>query len=431
MKNSLLLFILFYFSNLFSQTEIIVDTSNSKYNKELIDIYRLRVEKQKNIFINTIKDKKKRTEVFAFYKDISDDFEATINKNYFVYNQKYADFFDRILAKIKLGNPEYSGIKEVKIILSFGTTSNAYTVGDGIIVVLFPLIQNVKSENELAFILCHEIAHNILGHSYERIIDYAELITSIDIKNKTKEITKNRYNKGELASGLFKKIVYNKQKNNRVIEHQADSLGFVLYRNSFTGYEHEAFNSLINLDKIDRVEDSLTISDYKRLLSTEKFPLDQAWFDQLQSTSYNYDNSAKFWQIDSLKTHPESKERANLIKKQFHLNQSTKIISSNEFKLLQNSSKYNYVLGLFVIQEYGKSLYESLLLYKHEPESKFLKSLIFKNLVKLQQAQNDYKLNKYLDSVNPKYYDHYNLFLNVFRQLRKSQLNSIINKYEN
>lgn len=431
MKNRLLLLILFYYTNLFSQNIILIDTTNIEYKKELIDLYKLRVEKQKSIFTNTIEKKKKRDEVLAFYKDVSSDFEEAIDKKYFVYNQHYSIFFDEILSKIINGNPEYLTIKDTKILLSFGATSNAYSVGNEIIVVLFPLIQNVKNEYELAFIICHEIAHNILMHSYDRMLDYAELKTSDDVKNKTKGISKHKYNKGALASGLLKEIVYNKQKHNRSLEHQADSLGFVLYKNAFKGYESEAFNSLITLDEIDMVKDSLTISDYKNFFTTEKFPIDQAWFVQLEGTSYNYDNSVKFWQIDSLKTHPESKLRADFIKKQFHLNESKKNISSNQFKLLQNSSKYNYVLGLFVIEEYGKSLYESLLLYKYEPENKFLKDLIFKNLVKLQEAQSNYKLHKYLDTANPRYYDHYNLFLNLFRQLRKSQLNSIINKYEN
>ncbi len=104
--------------------------------------------------------------------------------------------------------------------------------------------------------------------------------------------------------------------------------------------------------------------------------------------------------------------------------------ASEEFKAIQAASIYNDVLGLFVIEEYGKSLYETLLLLKEDPNNQFLRTMVKGNLLKIRNAQKSYTLDKHLDRVNPRNSDSYNTFLFFIRDLRRKEMNDLINLYK-
>jgi hypothetical protein len=413
----------------FSQEIVIVDTANHQYKKEFINLYTQRVAQQQLVF-EKIPDKKIRKEVESTYKEVSTDFIENINKGFFIENESYRELLDGILDKIKTNNPDFPEISNTKILISFGVLPNAYAIGNDIVVVLVPLIKSIKNEYELAFIISHEIAHNLLQHSFNGVIEYATLKHSSELKKKTREIDKQKYNKSQIASGLYRDIVYGKRKNSRKLEHQADSLGFVLFKNAFKGYEYQAVMSLETLGEIDKELDSLSAPDYFKFFNTEKHPFKNEWINNDELSAYKYDKSPKFWQVDSLKTHPDCGLRAGFVKKHFMVQPTDLSSASENFTRLQKSSSFNHVLGLYVIEEYGKSLYKTLILLKEYPQNEFLVTMVHQNLMKLQEAQQAYTLNKYLDTVNPKYSDSYNRFLYFFRQLRKSQLNAIIEKYK-
>ena len=96
----------------------------------------------------------------------------------------------------------------------------------------------------------------------------------------------------------------------------------------------------------------------------------------------------------------------------------------------KNQTKYDEVIGLHFLKLYGDSLYETLLLLKINPNDVFLKKMVYENLLKLQDAQKTYTLAKCLDTIDPKYYDSYNLYLFFLRQLRKTEFENIIEIYK-
>ena len=413
----------------YAQEIILLDTIDKGYKKQLRDLYSARVGKQVLAFDKEISERKIRKDVEASYKELSDDFIENINKGFFVNDKAYSEFLEGIVNTIKDNNPEYPNIANTRILLSFGTSPNAYAIGNDVIVVYIPLIKSINNEYELAFIISHEIAHNLLRHSYNGMIEYATMANSSEIRKQTREIEKQKYNKAQIASGLYKDIVYGKRKNHRKLEHQADSLGFVLYKNAFKGREYQALRSLETLDDIDKERDSLLASDYVALFNTEKVPFKSQWIENEEISRYKYDKTPKFWEVDSLKTHPDCGIRAGFVQKHFMVKPADPGSPSDKFMMLKKSSAFNHVLGLYAIEEYGKSLYESLLLLKHDQKNAFLNKLVHQNLLKLQEAQKNYTLNKYLDTINPKYSNSYNTFLYFVRQLRKSELNAIIEKY--
>jgi len=431
MSRTLLFLSIFINCYAFSQNLSLNDTLNLDLQRDLSSLYSNRVQQQIRVFESKITNRRELKSVQKAYSNISSDFQKRIEKGVFYTDETIQAFTDNILKKIQESNPDYPEIQNTKVLLSYGTSPNAYAIGNNIIVINTGLLKSITNEYEIAYIMSHELAHNLLEHSYNHILDMIEIQNSTDIKKQTREIRKQRYNRGKVASDIYKGLVYDKRKNDRKIEHQADSLGFILYKNTFSDKAYQAIHSLRTLDSIDVQNERLSLSDYRNLLDTEKVSFKEGWISNYEVKTYNYDTSQKFWLIDSLKTHPDCDIRVAFIENNFEVKESKTEAASPEYKAIKKASSINHLIGLYTIEEYGRSLYESLLLYREEPESVILKHLVALSLDKLYKAQRNYELNKHMSLPSPRYSDGYNEFLYAFRQIRNHQLKSIITKYSN
>ncbi|MGK4566421.1 hypothetical protein [Flavobacterium sp. 3HN19-14] len=97
---------------------------------------------------------------------------------------------------------------------------------------------------------------------------------------------------------------------------------------------------------------------------------------------------------------------------------------------MRKNATQEYIFGLYFTEAYGKSLYETLLAMKKNPNDPFLQQMLRDNMVKLRDARNNYTTNKYLETENPKFTDSYNRFLFFMGNLRKNDLTQIIDNYQ-
>src|SRR5690606_22796530 len=144
-------------------------------------------------------DAKIRKEVESGYRELTTDFLKNIEKGVFVESADYRNFLDGILQKISMANPQYPEIVDTKIVLSWGTSPNAYAIGNGMVVVYVPLVKAIRNEYDLAYIISHEIAHNLLEHSYSGLLEYATTRHSSELKKQTRDIERTKYNKAQMA----------------------------------------------------------------------------------------------------------------------------------------------------------------------------------------------------------------------------------------
>jgi predicted Zn-dependent protease len=63
------------------------------------------------------------------------------------------------------------GFSKCKFVIKDNDEENAYVTGDGNIYIYTGLLRNVRSEDELAFIVAHEIGHLIYRHPHKRAED--------------------------------------------------------------------------------------------------------------------------------------------------------------------------------------------------------------------------------------------------------------------
>jgi hypothetical protein len=100
------------------------------------------------------------------------------------------------------------------------------------------------------------------------MLNYCQQENLQEVKNQVKQIDKQKYNKSEIASGILKKIVYAHRIESTKHEVEADSLGYIFYRNTYPEYDNYAVETLKKLKTIDVEKDSLTKEDFIKLFET-------------------------------------------------------------------------------------------------------------------------------------------------------------------
>ena len=298
-------------------------------------------------------------------------------------------------------NPELKKNK-MNIHFSRATNPNAFSVGDGTLVVHLDLLNSLDTEGELVSVLCHEISHFTLDHRNKSIKKHVDNLTSKETKQEEREINRLKYNKQKRAEKLIQNVVYSRKSKSRIHELQADSLGYVYFKN--TKYNPVHFNNVLkNLTKADFERDSLEVKDYRTFFTTKNQKFVEDWLVMEDFSKYHYTKEHYFkWNTDSLKTHPDCAERIKQIE-QFQSKNTTKEfeLDAAAFKTLKQQATYELVANYYYFKQYGYSLYEALKLLKHNPKDGYLLRMTALNLKKLANAKSIMKLNSYIPSINP------------------------------
>ena len=85
-------------------------------------------------------------------------------------------FLKSVHAKIVAANPDLAA---TAVILTSEPVPNAFSVGDGTLVVYTGLISELDNEDQLAFVLCHELAHYALHHATRQLVQEIERFQSV------------------------------------------------------------------------------------------------------------------------------------------------------------------------------------------------------------------------------------------------------------
>jgi len=417
MRKAVILSAFLFALNVSAQTPVLIDTLNETQKKILADEYTKRKEDFLS-HLNVQASSKETKRVKSIFGDAYDDIIKSIGKNELFSSSPLNQYLNSILADIKKKNP---AIPEINILVSREFEANAYNVGEGTIILNQYLLSDLDNEDELAYAICHEIAHQYRNHVLNSILSFAKKDNSNEMKTKVRELKRQRYNNRTEAENLLKDIAYKNSKENRKKEMEADSLGYVFY-SQLGRSKQQPVKTLVHLKDSDYEGDSLTLKDYKKLFSAPELHFNAKWFSMDDYGAYHYKESTKF-NTDSLRTHPNMDERIEHLKKAFpqFLNKPKSdeaATVSQEFNKWHNNAMYQNVYNEYAAKHYGNSLYEALKLYNRKP-TPFLKKMIGQNFEKLYEAQKKYRLNRYVSQVNVhRYTDSFNLFCTFINNLR-------------
>jgi len=416
---------------LFSQTYSPLDTTDYKQREELLKT----VESQLEEIKKNIKKEYKgdlRKEIDLSYTEIFELIENKVEDKEIVFNQEFSDYINAITDEIVTSNSNAISNKSIKAYITKHNSPNALSAGNGYIFLNMGLFKYLKNEAQLASVLCHEMAHDILEHSKNSIINSAEQETSDEKKSLAKKIRRTKYNRSTEAFGAFKKILYADKKKNRKQEVEADSLGFILFKN--TKYNPKSFlNALVRLSEIDSLPNiELKKETYQTFFNVDNQPFNEEWMKMEDFNAYNYNHYQKKINEDSIRSHPEIFDRIDFVKKRFNedLEKTNDFTNTETYKELKKIASYEDVMNLFYAKQYGLSTYLTLFRLEKKPEDKYYKKVLGKNFTEIYKAKKGYKLNKYVEQLNPnKQEESYVQFLNFMWNLRLEEIKNIADYY--
>jgi hypothetical protein len=103
---------------------------------------------------------------------------------------------------------------------------------------------------------------------------------------------------------------------------------------------------------------------------------------------------------------------------------------SNEYKKLNQLAEYNIVPNLMFFEQYGNAIYVCLDNIQKENDIHYYSKLLGENFKKIHQARKEYKLNRYLDAIDPKEHsESYIQFLSFMWNLELEEINQIATHY--
>ena len=225
-----------------------------------------------------------------------------------IYDSLLLNKCNSIFNRIKDANPNFS-FDTIKLYINRSVIANAASYGEGTIMVNTGLFLWIDNDDELALVLGHEMAHQLLDHFGSRIEKSITMLTSEDFKKELKNIRRADYGRFERFRKLMKGVSIESGKHSTYKESEADSLGVVLARKANFNTIN-ASKILLKLNKVDDVFVSARLYSLKDLF--EKTPVDMSYFKpkpkynglSAMNVTMNADKD-----FDSIKTHPDCIKR--------------------------------------------------------------------------------------------------------------------------
>lgn len=378
---------------------------------------------------------KKKTLVSALKKDNIKDYKEAYDDMFEMVEdllisprsvtEKAADnYIKSLVAKIINANPELTGL-DTRIVFSRDFFPNAYSIGDGTIAFNAGLFIFLNNEAEMAFVLCHELAHYYLNHSKKNIDRKVEVINSDSLKKELKLLSKQEYRVGEQFQKLLKSFVFDVRRHSRDREEEADRVGMRFLKN--TGYSGNGF--ITSMQLMDRIDDTTLFSplNLQKVLSFPEYPFRERWIKK-ESEIFGALNAEDATGLtkkerDSLKTHPDCSKRIALL-----ADSASKItgkifqVDEQLFKQLKQDFIPEIAEEVYKSGNISFNLYLSLQMLQEGKHIPLAIYSIARDLNLIYKHQKEHELGLIIDSENRRFDEDYNLLLRMLNRLRLREI---------
>ncbi len=348
------------------------------------------------------------------------------NDDYLIVDTEISPYLQSVLNAIYDANPALP--RETSVYAFRSEAPNAMSYGDGTIAFTLGLLSRMESEAQIAFVLCHELAHYHARHSDIKTIEFARLNYDKDIKKKVKSIAKNDYGKYTKYNQLISSLSLSITKHGREKEFEADSLALQFYLNT----DYDLNGPIRTLEILDRADESLHPEnlDIKKYFNFQVYPFKDQWLSYTRSNTWY---ASAHDDNDSLRTHPDCSKRIEAIQRQLKMQKLTakkrsdaNNVKANYFRM---RSDFEIVASNFHFEQFGRGLFNSLILAERYPNNVYVHSMISQCLYQLYRNQKNHTLGKVLTLPDPRFEENYDRFLTFVHNLRLMELASLSYHY--
>lgn len=427
----LFLFFLFFSltADVFSQIYERIDTANLDVRKQKSKEYMESSKAFLNDFNKTFSGQGK-SYILKHFKEYQKEFNEELLRGDYIFDKRFDYYLDSIFDAIRVVNPQIPG--DLKFYLSRNISLNAAGMGDNRFIVNLGTFYFLDNEHQLAAIISHELGHLMLKHHMQTLEMFYKAEKK-DAKRHLSEVKSSRWNRGEKALEKYRSLLYQTGSEKRKQEFEADSMGYVLYKN--TGFDNLEYINIYDMMVLYDTIRPMGVKDeiYRKYFDLPGQPFQDKWMEKEDFSAY--DNYAKYeskFQKDSLRSHPEITERLDRLKLLFpELNDSVKPKEPDTgFRKLSLIAEKERMFSLDFNEEYGVGVYLCLLHLQHEEDIDFYKERMGEFFRKIAKARKEYTLNRYLERVSPQdQSESYITFLNFMWNLSLNELENIADYY--
>ena len=387
--------------------------THSKLSKDLIKGLEFQFEQE----YWTMPDNRQIQEINHERKTI---FIKKVVEGAFIKDDSLEKYVDNVLRQIVNNNAVQPHSRKALVLSS--PHVNAVCYGRGIYAVTVGLLARIENEDQLAFILAHELAHDELGHLRTRILQEADLDLEGKATEQTFKVISGKIVKEEIEE--FRKILYDYTRHSRNNEIKADSLALVLLRNA--GYnERKSFATLDILRAAQAPKYPVGVELFMPFHAPD-FPFQDHWLHS-RPTVYSKKYVGTFlYADDSIKTHPEINIRKQLLAPHIRpVGDSTTYQISAFFSAVSELAAFETVESAYKNNAYDLSLYYALHLLHRYPDNVYLISRITGILNDLYDARNSNSFYQYVPRYTLNYGEELKLINNFLHNLSQKELGEL------
>jgi hypothetical protein len=379
------------------------------------ELYEKLIQTQKNTDASFHESAK----VNAYLKELNKqrfDYQIqNFNDDFYIIDSEFTPYLQTILAKITSANRE---LTPASVYALRSAVPNAFSNGTSVIGFTLALLARLETEDQIAYVLCHELAHDYLKHSENKMIEKARLVYDKDNVKKLKAIARSDYGQytkwRQLLTSLGKAI----NTHSREKEFEADSIGLIFFLK--TSYSTKAPVRLMQI--LDSADVSLYHHniDFKKHFNFNERPFKEEWLAYKESEMEYYNPMTN----DSLRTHPSCDKREIAIIRQLGANKVAVDGKENRNPVIVDS-QFEIIESAFHFKEYGRALFLSLALRERYPQNSYLHARIAGCLYQLYLFQKNHELSKVLSLPSPYFEENYNRFITFTHHLRLMEIASL------
>jgi len=412
----LLFFITFSIPSTSQQLFFTAFKDDASLNQNLLSAINKRYEK--DIASLTGKNKKYIADI---YKERFELIKENFKTSEIITAADPSNYLNAIASEILNNNPEYKS-ENLRILFSRSFYANATSMGEGSIFFNIGLFHRLQNESQVAFVLCHELAHYYLNHVNDNINQYVKTVYSDEFQQKLKNIQKLAYLQNNQLEAVATNLLFKNRRHSRAFEQAADSMALELMKN--TNYDiREALTCLALLDSADK-------DKYNEDLILEKhfnfslFPFKKSWIENDELVFNKGDDNETH--NDSLKTHPDCAKRITDLKSKVveytKKNSKKFIVSESKFNSLKNQYDYEIINHCMKSNKISRALYYSLQLLQIIPDDPYLNTTVGQCLNQIYSSQKNHRLSEIIELPNPGHDKKYKLLLMMLQNLRLREI---------
>lgn len=344
-------------------------------------------------------------------------------------NKKFIDnaVLQNAINKVWATLLEKNSLKNIpgEILISTSSDVNAFSWGEGTMIVNAGLLSRMKNESQLAFTLAHELAHYELNHlllTITKQVESAEWKKVMSALNRIRAGRTNEYDYVRIISWIYSTSSFHRKD-----EVAADSLGFIIFKNA--GYRQTEAVGLLHV--LDSAHKAKYISGEKLFepLSFADIPFKTSWVKD-QSRHYVKDTLQDYF-LDSIRSHPHSEERIRRLSKVTKDEGEFYRMDAKEFQAAVRLADFESVQGALNNRRIDKCLFQALQLRSQFPKSDYLATMIGRVLLSVNMQRINPKTRQFYAS-SPEYYSYdLRAVINFLNNISLSDLGEITYRFIN